>query len=117
MQQAALGAYDARAMQRTLSTLLGAGWLASLAPSSAGAACCELRKIDSDPAVAQIRACDPAAAEPCATWIFEGTLTPGQTAPVCVASEELRYEEWDAARGAWSPPVEARCEESGTVEL
>lgn len=104
-------------MGRILRTTLLAGALAGLVPALAWGACCELRKIDSEPAVAQVRACDPAAAAPCAEWIFEGTLTPGQSQPICVADDQLRYEEWDAARNAWSPPIEARCEDGGKVEL
>ncbi len=104
-------------MRRIFRTTLLVGVIPILAPALARGACCKLRKIDSEPAVAQVRACDPSAATPCTEWIFEGTLTPGQSNAVCVAGDQLRYEEWDALRGAWSPPVEARCEDGGTVEL
>ncbi|MCL4685169.1 hypothetical protein KJ059_10500 [Myxococcota bacterium] len=102
---------------RPLLILVSAVLLSPTAPPAAVAACCELRKIDADPPSALVRACDPATTPSCAEWLYDGTLAPGDSAPVCVASDRVVYQEWDAAVAAWGPTTEARCEEGGAVEL
>jgi hypothetical protein len=84
---------------------------------ASAAACCDLRKVDAEPPTTQIRACDPAAVEGCAAWILERSFTAGETAPVCVSGEIVRYQEWDPALDAWGPDTDARCDAGGEVEL
>lgn len=81
------------------------------------AACCQLTKVDAEPLTTQIRVCDPAAVEGCATWILERSFTAGETASVCVSGEIVRYQEWDPVLDAWGPDTDARCEVGGPVEL
>lgn len=82
-------------------------------------ACCELRKIDTDPPTTQVRVCDPAttSGSECDPWLYDGTLAAGEAAPICTASEFVWYEEWDEVEGTWGPTTEARCEAGGKVEL
>jgi len=91
--------------------------LSPLAAQTATAACCTLRKIDADPPSAHIRACDPVATPSCTTWLYDGTLTAGESASVCAASDRVLYQERDPATEAWGPTTEARCEDGGDVEL
>lgn len=101
----------------TLSAFVIAMLLSPLAAQTVTAACCDLSKIDGDPPSAQIRACDPATTPSCAAWIYDGTLAVGESAPVCVASDRVLYQEWDPTTDAWGPTTEARCDEGGAVEL
>ena len=94
-----------------------AGALCTIAPRAALSACCELVKVDADPPVVQVRACDPAASSGCTSWLFDGSLTEGQSAPVCASEGLLVYQEFDTATQTYGAPVDARCEEGGRVEL
>lgn len=89
----------------------------ALVPSSVRAACCELRKVDSDASSIRVRVCDPGAASGCEVWIFDAVVESERAAPVCVGGDELVYQAWDASRDDWSPRTEARCEPGRPVEL
>ena len=83
---------------------------------ASAAACCDLRKVDAEPPTTQIRACDPAAVEGCATWILDRSFTAGEAAPICVSGETVRYQQLDPALDAWGPDTAARSAVGGQVE-
>jgi hypothetical protein len=91
--------------------------LVVLTPKAATAACCDLVKIDSDPPSTQVRACEPTASGACPTWLFEGSLAEGQSAPICATGDIVVYQEFDVATQSYAPPIKARCEDGGRVEL
>lgn len=91
--------------------------LLALVPSGARAACCQLAKVEAEPAMTHVRVCEPATSSGCATWIFEGDVTFGTPHEVCAAGEAITYQELDPAQGSYGPPTEARCEEGRDVEL
>ena len=91
--------------------------LVALTPRAATSACCDLVKIDSDPPSTQVRACEPNASGACPTWLFEGSLAEGQTAPICATGDIVIYQEFDVATQAYAAPIEARCDDGGRVEL
>lgn len=80
--------------------------------ADAGAACCQLVKVDSETPPATVRAC---AAAGCETVLFVGTLALGESQQVCTAGDTLVYAEYDDVAQAFGDYVEAICE--GDVEL
>lgn len=110
--------HDVTMRTRIVIVLASAALLCSaMAPPTAVAACCELRKIDADPPSARVRVCDPATTPSCAEWLYDGTLATGDSTPVCAASDRVSYQEWDTTAAAWGPTTEARCEDGGDVEI
>jgi hypothetical protein len=81
------------------------------------AACCDLVKLEGDPATTHVRVCDPSVSAECASWMFEGDVAHGAPQQICVAGSSLTYQEHDAASNAWSPATEARCDAETDVEL
>jgi len=105
----------------TLIVLTIAGFLslfaAWTATATATATCFELRKIDASFPTTQVRVCDPVATPDCASWLYHGALSVGQSVQMCALGDVVWYEEWDEAAGAWGPTTEAHCEAGGVVEL
>ena len=90
---------------------------ASVTSFETRAACCDLVKVEGDPATTQVRVCDPVASSGCTSWVFEGDVTFGTPREVCVAGTSLTYQELDPQSGAYGPPTEARCDAEIDVEL
>jgi hypothetical protein len=89
----------------------------TLAPQASLSACCDLVKVEADPATTRVRVCDPGAASGCATWLFEGDVASGAPREVCAVGNSIEYQEFDVASGAYGPTTQARCQEDGDVEL
>lgn len=89
-----------------------------LTADGASAACCDLRKVEAEPATTRVRVCDAGAAGACETaWLFDGDVAFGTPQPICISGEALRYQEFDPATGMFAPPIDARCDEDTDVEL
>ncbi len=84
---------------------------------SAQAVCCQLTKIDADPSSTQVRVCEASAPAECTTWLYEGSLTEGQTVPICAASGSVIYQELLPSTETYAPPIEARCDAGGRIEI
>jgi hypothetical protein len=101
------------AMHRALACLLtGVFWLAA---PIAGAVCCQLVKVEPQPAATQVRVCD--AATNCSQAIFEGNVGYGSPVAICTSSAGVNYRELDPATGSYGASTHARCESSTNVEL
>ena len=99
------------------SSLVVALLASALAPRAASSACCELVKTDADPPAVEVRACASDAAGACTTPLFEGALTQGESASVCTSQATIVYQTLDTETQTYAPPIEARCDEGGRVEL
>jgi len=82
----------------------------------AQAECCRLVKVDSEIPTSTVRACTVDDAGGCASEIFTGTLSFGDSHEVCSTSNLLVYQEWDDELGGFGPPISAVCD-GGEVEL
>lgn len=91
--------------------------LLAMQPWPAQSACCQLAKADAELSSTQVRVCDGSTPTLCTTWLFEGTLSEDQTVPICAASETVIYQELLPSTQTWAPPIEARCDEGGRIEL
>src|SRR5258705_13876235 len=99
---------------RRFSVILLAGVLWLAAPV-AGAVCCQLVKVDPQPAATQVRVCD--AATNCTQAIFEGNVGYGSPVPICTSVAGVNYREIDPATGSYGASTHARCEAATNVEL
>jgi hypothetical protein len=86
-------------------------------PRLATAGCCELRRVDANPATAAVRVCDSAEGSDCAAPLFEGAVTYGTPQPICSSADTVSYRELDAVTGSYGPPIVARCDAATNVEL
>ncbi|HEU4427393.1 MAG TPA: hypothetical protein VFT98_01450 [Myxococcota bacterium] len=78
------------------------------AADAAQAGCCTIRKLDETFPSVTVRACEPNVAGGCASVLFEGPLSLGDSRNVCSAQPTLIYQE--AAPGEpFGPFVEAVC--------
>jgi hypothetical protein len=103
-------------MRNDMAATIGA-LVIMFSPQASLSACCDLVKIEPDPATTRVRVCDPGAASGCTTWLFEGDVASGAPHEVCAVGDSIEYQEFDVASGAYGPTTQARCEEDGDVEL
>src|SRR5262245_42437229 len=82
----------------------------------ADAECCRVVKTDAETPSTTVRVCEPGPAQSCASELFTGALSLGQSHDVCAQGATIVYQELDPAQGAFDDPVAARCE-GGDVEL
>lgn len=91
--------------------------LFAIQSGTAHAACCQLTKIDAEPPSTQVRVCEASTPAECTTWLFEGSISEGQTVPICAASGSVIYQELLLSTETYAPPIEARCDEGGRIEI
>jgi hypothetical protein len=89
---------------QTLAVVAG-----SLLAETAHAGCCTLRKTDATLPTITLQVCEPNSAGECASLLFAGPLSIGESQSVCSAQPTLVYQE--AAPGqSFGPLVEAVCD-------
>jgi len=91
--------------------------LSGLVAMDARSACCDLVKVEAEPASTHVRVCDPDASSGCSNWVFEGDVAHGTPQQTCVSGTSLVYQERLDAGSDWSPQTEARCDAEIDVEL
>lgn len=88
-----------------------------ITPRLAAAGCCELLRVDAEPASSAVRVCDSVEGSDCAAPLFEGTVSYGTPQPICSSADTVSYRELDTVTGSYGPPIVARCDAATDVEL
>ncbi len=86
-------------------------------PRPALGECCDLRRVEAEPAATSVRVCESSGGSDCTTPLFEGSVSYGEPREICPASPEVRYREVDPATGTYGPAIVARCDPATNVEL
>jgi hypothetical protein len=98
---------------RSLALVL---WVLVLLAEPARAGCCEVVKLDATAATVAVRVCEPDSEGACASVLFEGELSVGQSQSVCADSGTVLYQERLPAAVEYDPLVTAVCD-GGDVEI